>query len=74
MAQAKADRFGFATSREHSSPFQPVTLGRSQKRTGIGSHPSAHKSQQFQAPLTGYVRRSEIFGSFGQFVGVYQSA
>jgi hypothetical protein len=29
-------------------------------RTGIGSHPAAGKNQQIQAPLTGYVRSSEI--------------
>ena len=29
-------------------------------RTGIGSHPTAGKNQQIQAPLTGYVRSSEF--------------
>jgi hypothetical protein len=40
--------------------FSALHLANLKNRTGIGSHPATGKNQQIQAPLTGYVRSSEV--------------
>jgi hypothetical protein len=61
MAQhAQADRFGFATPCQESSPLQPVAHGRSQKSDRYWY---AHRRRQepvISGMLAGYVRRSVV--------------
>jgi integrase/recombinase XerD len=45
--------------------FSTLHLADLKNRTGIGSHPTASKNQQIQAPLTDYVRSSELRAIFG---------
>ncbi len=58
--QAKADRFGCATSYEESSPFQRVAPGRSQKPDRYWYAPPRGQKPAISGTLTGYVRRSEF--------------